>query len=217
LPPLPIGERCAHLLRRDLSLRSRSCRFYAFPCRDRLIKFLWDAKLAAPGTGCRSWPVAPVSQGLSPGECEVSCRTLPGGIHPCALARGRYCCAPTLPSAHEEGRPSVLVEPRAPDVDEKNCETNPITSPGILAKLAWRDAERYGCRGELRAGGACRLALLLAWLQGMPGSTALVNACAAWRVTAQKCVGATHQTAHFAASTVLSYVVFRHRFCGIGS
>jgi hypothetical protein len=74
---------------------------------------------------------------------------------------------------------SVLVEPRAPELDEKNCETNPITSAGILAKLAWRDAERYGCRGEVRAGGACRLALLFAWLQDVPGSSALVKARAA--------------------------------------
>jgi hypothetical protein len=50
------------------------------------------------------------------------------------LARGSDRCAPALPSpAHEEGRPSVLVAPRAPEVDEKNCETNPITSAGILA------------------------------------------------------------------------------------
>src|SRR5918996_5024169 len=105
------------------------------------------------------------------------------GIPPCALARGSDRGAPTLPSsAHKEGRPSVLVELRPPDVDEKNCETNPITSQESWRNLAWSDAERYGCRGELRAGGACRLALLLAWLQGVPGSRALVNACAAWRV-----------------------------------
>jgi hypothetical protein len=57
------------------------------------------------------------------------------GIYPCALARGSYRCAPTLPSsAHEEWRPRVLVELRAPDVDEKNCETNPITS-----QESWRN------------------------------------------------------------------------------
>jgi hypothetical protein len=45
------------------------------------------------------------------------------------LARGSYRCAPTLPSsAHEAWRPSVLVELRPPEVDEKNCETNPITA-----------------------------------------------------------------------------------------
>jgi hypothetical protein len=67
----------------------------------------------------------------------------------------------------------------APEVDEKNCETNPITSAGILAKLAWSEAGRYGCRGEVRAGGARRLALLFAWFQDVPGSRALVKARAA--------------------------------------
>src|SRR5918996_2023202 len=63
------------------------------------------------------------------------------GVQPCALARGSDRGAPTLPSsAHEEGRPRVLVELTAPDVNEKNRETNPITSAGILANLAWREA-----------------------------------------------------------------------------
>jgi hypothetical protein len=112
-----------------------------------VIEFLGDAKLLTPGTGCRSWAVAPVSQDSFTRRMRI---VMPDtarwdGSHPCALARGSDRCAPTLPSsAHEEGWPSVLVELTAPDVDEKNCDTNPITSAGILAKLAWSDAERYG-------------------------------------------------------------------------
>jgi hypothetical protein len=121
-----------------------------------LIEFLGDAKLATPGTGCRSWPVAPVSQDSFARRMRIVMQDTArwDGIQPWALARGSDRCAPPLPSsAHEEWPPSVLVEPRATDGDEKNCETNPITSAGILAKLAWRDAERYGCRGEVRAHG----------------------------------------------------------------
>jgi hypothetical protein len=101
-----------------------------------LIEFLGYVKLATPGTGCRSWPVAPVSHDSFARRTRI---VMPDtarwdGSQPCALARGSDRCAPTLPSpAHEEWRPSVLLEPRAPEVDEKNCETNPITSAGILA------------------------------------------------------------------------------------
>jgi hypothetical protein len=87
-----------------------------------LIEFLGDAKLFIPGTGCRSWPVASVSQGSFARRTRI---VMPDtarwdGIQPCASARGAYRCAPTLASsAHEEGPPRVLVGPRAPDVDGK--------------------------------------------------------------------------------------------------
>jgi hypothetical protein len=109
-----------------------------------LIKFLGDAKLRTPGTDCRSWPVAPVSQNSFARKMRI---VLPDtarwdGSHLRALARGSDRCAPTLPSsAHEEGRPSVLVELRAPEVDEKNCETNPITSQ---ESWRFRDGARTG-------------------------------------------------------------------------
>jgi hypothetical protein len=83
-----------------------------------LIKFLGDANLAAPGTGCCSWPVAPVSENSFARRMRIvmpDTARWDGSIR--ALWRG-------------------LVAPRAPDVDQKNCETNPITSAGILAKLA---------------------------------------------------------------------------------
>jgi hypothetical protein len=35
----------------------------------------------------------------------------------------------------------------------KKLRNEPNHVPGILAKVAWSDAERYGCRGEVRAGG----------------------------------------------------------------
>jgi hypothetical protein len=55
------------------------------------------------------------------------------GSQPRALARGGYRCAPALPSsAHEEGRPSVLVELRAPEVDEKKWRNEPNHGAGIL-------------------------------------------------------------------------------------
>src|ERR671919_1864783 len=109
-----------------------------------LIEFLGDAKLSTPGGGCRFWPVAPVSQDSFARRTRI---VMPDtarwdAIHPCALARGNCRRAPTLPSsAHEEWRPSVLVEPRAPDVEEKNCETNPIT-----AQESWRFPRLKGKR-----------------------------------------------------------------------
>jgi hypothetical protein len=87
-----------------------------------LIKFLGDAKLRTPGTGCRSWPVAEVSQNSFARRMRI---VLPDtarwdGSHLRASARGSDRCAPSLPSsAHEGGRPGVLVELRAPDVDKK--------------------------------------------------------------------------------------------------
>jgi len=81
------------------------------------------------------WPVAPVRQDSFTWRMPIVMQDTArwDGIPPCALARGSDRCAPTLPSsAHEQWRPKVLVELRAPDADEKNCETNPITSAGIL-------------------------------------------------------------------------------------
>jgi Excalibur calcium-binding domain len=78
---------------------------------------------------------------------------------------------PTLPSsAHEEWRPSVLVELRAPEVDEKKLRNEPNHGAGILAKLAWSDAERYGCRGEVsgRRRSGARDGPRPAW-RGQPG------------------------------------------------
>jgi hypothetical protein len=45
-----------------------------------------------------------------------------------AAGAARQPCRRPPSSAHEEGRPSVLVELTAPEVDQKICETNPITS-----------------------------------------------------------------------------------------
>jgi hypothetical protein len=82
-------------------------------------------------------PVAPVRQDSFARRTRIVMQDTArwDGIRPCALARGSYRCAPTVPSsAHEEWRPRMLVELRAPDVDEKNCETNPIT-----AQESWRN------------------------------------------------------------------------------
>jgi hypothetical protein len=87
-----------------------------------LIKFLGDAKLRTPGTGCRAWPVAPVSQDSFARRMRIVMQDTArwDGIPPCALAQGSDRCVPTLPSlAHEEWRPSVLVPLRAPDLDQK--------------------------------------------------------------------------------------------------
>jgi hypothetical protein len=40
----------------------------------------------------------------------------------------------------------------------KNLRNEPNHVAGILAKLAWRDAERYGSRGEIRADGVLQRA-----------------------------------------------------------
>jgi hypothetical protein len=84
-----------------------------------------------PIRGCRSWPVAPVSQDSFARRMRTVMQDTArwGGSRPCASARGAYRCAPILPSsAHEAWRPSVLVELKAPDGEEKNCGTNPITA-----------------------------------------------------------------------------------------
>jgi hypothetical protein len=68
---------------------------------------------------------------------------------------------PSVPSsAHEEWRPSVLVELRTPEVDEKNCETNPITSAGILVvpEIEWQrnpaSSSAGSCQKAYRRAGA---------------------------------------------------------------
>jgi hypothetical protein len=95
-----------------------------------LIEFLGNAKLSTPGAGCRSWPVAPVSQGSFRPEnanCHAGHREV-AWDPAVALARGSDRCAPTLPaSAHEEWRECSSSRGR-PRSMKKNCETNPITA-----------------------------------------------------------------------------------------
>jgi hypothetical protein len=149
-----------------------------------LIEFLGDAKLPIPGTGCRCWPVAPGQPRLlRPENANVMQDTARwDGSPPCALARGSGRCAPSLPSsAHEEWRPRLLVELRAPDADEKNCETNPITP-----QESWRN-----WHGEMpsdtavaaRFGQAAPVVWRSCW-------RALAGCGGAGGMTAQKCVGA---------------------------
>jgi hypothetical protein len=100
-----------------------------------LIEFLGDAKLSALGTGCRSWPVAPVSQGSFARRMRI---VMPDtarwdGSQPCALARGSDRGAPALPSsAHEQWRPSVLVELRGARGGRKKLRNEPNHGAGIL-------------------------------------------------------------------------------------
>jgi hypothetical protein len=80
-------------------------------------------------------PGAPVSQDSFARRTRIVMQNTArwDGIQPCALARGSYRCAPTLPSsAHEEWRPSVLVALRTPDVDEKKLRNEPNHGAGIL-------------------------------------------------------------------------------------
>ena len=106
------------------------------PDDELLIEFLGDAKLTLPGTGCRSWPAVRVSL-LRPenpnrhaGHREVAPSVRFGSRRlPVAARRPVVCARGTAAgSARRAERTGI---------DEKNCETNPITS-----QESWRNCYR---------------------------------------------------------------------------
>jgi hypothetical protein len=87
-------------------------------------------------------------------DAGASCRTPRGGMgsirahwRKAAIAARRTCRR-----LHTRNGESAR-RAEGTDVDEKKSRNEPNHGAGILAKLAWRDAEQCGLRGEVRAGG----------------------------------------------------------------
>jgi hypothetical protein len=91
-----------------------------------LIEFLQDAKLHTPGTGGRSWPVAPVSQDSFARRMRT---VMQDGI-PSVHFGARHLALRANPAVGRARGMAAESACRAEgtDVDEKNCETNPITA-----------------------------------------------------------------------------------------